>query len=118
MEVKAEDLREGDEIEITLKGRLVCFLDPDNSPCFHIEGAGPDKYKRFDLDELEHATITRLEKPLAVGDRVRFIGVVESCFGHVQHIVGDTAWVRWKLATKGADPDSIESLSDLQRVSQ
>lgn len=86
-------LREGDELEATFKGRFAVVA---GEGCIELPGRdGPAGKLRPQYVNLERAEMVKaVEKPLAVGDRVRCTLPGDTGSGVILAIDGDHAWVK------------------------
>lgn len=87
-EVTYKDLKEGDRIEITLKGKVV--VAGEHYIATTLDG-GSGRTSFFSK-ELAQAKITLLEPKLKKGRAER---ICSGSKGHIVHIEGDTAWFRY-----------------------
>lgn len=119
--VNWRDLREGDEVEIVVRGRVQGPGSMLNSLGIRHNGMNGGSWWTWPAEVLERCTITCRERPLAVGDRVRFnehhanligLRLEKRSKGSLAHIIGDQAWVSWQTS-----PDGVHRLTDLERVS-
>lgn len=89
--VKPEDLETGDEIEIVAR----VTVEARDTGLLWLRFAPYSRTAQdFSSRELAAMTITRLEKPLAVGDRVRYASNPESTPGEILAVDGSWAFVR------------------------
>lgn len=66
-EVKLEDLRQGDEVDVVLRGLRFRFVDRDGDPAFRTEAGNSWAVAK---EWFTDATITRRDPPIEVGDTV------------------------------------------------
>ena len=105
MTIDITKIKEGDVV--TLRGTVVDILGTEINILFD-EGAGTTL---IDAKELAAPSATHEPRPLAVGDRARFIGSPKGT-GEVKGISGDKAW----FLQDGAGCPYTEKLSDLERI--
>lgn len=104
-QVKPEDLRAGDRVTITFPAKVT---QTDRGLSVEVIG-GHRVETDFAPSDLPHLTITRLPKPLEVGDRVRRRG--GACPLTVLGTKGEWAWLE-----DGEGSQVIEALSLLTRI--
>lgn len=99
--VDLSKIKPGDEVTVRVRVARVAGcavfvqIEPDEAVCF---SAGP--------------IVSHTPKALTVGDRVRG----GQWFGHIKHVDGGHAWVRWKAPELGDLQDTVERLDELVRA--
>lgn len=91
---KLSGIKAGDRVRVTFEGEVE-FCDFGG---VHIKVAGGDRFSSaFTADDTKspHFHIERIEKPLAVGDKV-VPAMPSHCYGELLAISGTKAWVFWE----------------------
>lgn len=115
--IRPEDLREGDRVTISFPAVVAAPLRREIIQVSVDGGASAPSV--FHTRDFPHLTITRLPKPLEVGDRVRLATHPKAppCAldtGTIKAVDERHAWVRWDTVA----PNSTEPLSSLTRIEE
>ena len=111
---KLKDIREGDTVEITVRG--TARTRPSGDFDFTVEGGHslPTNFSPKDVAS-PHFSIKKVEKPLAVGDRVRFHSRVAPVLTKDGEIVALSKGCAWVILDNQEEPVTRYAC-DLERI--
>lgn len=104
-------LKEGDRVRLTLDLEI---RDKDASSSGARVWTDGRAYW-FSSDLLNAGKLERQERPLGVGDRVKYAGNPASTHGAILHVIDERAWVRWD---RYQTYDDVVLIAQLERVEQ
>lgn len=96
MNDKLSGIKAGDRVRVTFEASVVDAKDAGEHPIrFRPDGASLDALPGLSIINQPTFHIERIEKPLAVGDKV-VPAMPSHCYGELLAISGTKAWVFWE----------------------